>query len=386
MKRTIVINTSRNYGVALSHLLQSLAMSGGSKAHDCRLIACVTGVPAEESAEVSQDIRGRHPQLDVVLTHPSNLWEYTAFVAVGRALRAGTVLHYDADAIYFMLHDTTEAGPRFWPSFAATCDRIEAMTVRQRAHAADPERPRAVEVVTSNPAARAGLRLEQPDEVPDGLFIVDKRTGMRYTARGDRLIMRPALRTPLPGVVFHQQLFELEDIADPCGATVRSVSQPTMRLSVDPDTDQLCLSQDPERWMRFSHPCVIETVADRLEEHVRNRETLDWFPVCDNYNIGFATAAFLHDVCADLYAGVTMDKTMAIAIETQPRHHLSLKRNARAWTYADPKRHHNLCNHNNDTDVYGTGVLRAVSYLNSLDLKKFLCFWHPKGPGHPNAV
>jgi hypothetical protein len=389
MRLHVVINTARAYDAALTHLLRSLRMGGGPPP-DCRLVAVVTGVPGEEAAAAAADVRGRHPELHVVLTHPGNLWEYTAFLAVGRALRGGHEALLDGDGLFLMLHDTCEAGPRFWPAVGETRDRIAAQAAAQRAASGgDAERERAVEVVQSQERGAAGAaRLEVPPEMPDGLFIVDKRSGKRYTARGERLVMRPPLRSPLPGVLFRQQLFELaepEGEREGAGTTVRSLADPALRLALDPDTGDFCLSGDPARWMRFPHARV-DAVADQLEARVRDRETLDWFPVCDNYNIGFATGAFLRQVCADVFAGVTMDKTMAIAIETQPCHPLSLKRNARAWAYADAKRRHHLCNHTNDTDVYGTGVLRAVSYLGSLDVKKFLCFWHPRGPAHPNAV
>ncbi len=394
MRLHVVINTARSYDAALSHLLRSLRMGGGPPP-DCRLVAVVTGVPGEEAAAAAAYVRARHPELHVVLTHPGNLWEYTAFLAVGRELRSLRSGRDDAlldgAGLFLMLHDTCEAGPRFWAAVGEARDRIAAQAAAQRASAEDAGRERAVEVLQSrdpsNPAE--AVRLEAPAEMPDGLFIVDKRSGKRYTARGERLVMRPPLRSPLPGVLFRQQLFELaagdEEAEAEARTTVRSLADPALRLALDPATGDFCLSADPERWMHFPHARV-DAVADQLEARVRDRETLDWFPVCDNYNIGFATGGFLRDVCADVFAGVTMDKTTAIAIETQPCHPLSLKRNARAWAYVDAKRRHHLCNHTNDTDVYGTGVLRAVSYLGSLDLKKFLCFWHPRGPAHPNAV
>ncbi len=125
----------------------------------------------------------------------------------------------------------------------------------------------------------------------------------------------------------------------------------------------------------------VRECAARARDAVAKAEGIDWFPVCDHYNIGFATATFVRRMCT-VYERSTMNKYQAIQAEVYDSYPLNLRRHARAWAYADPAKPHMYTNYVNDTDAYGTGNARCVGYLHAVDLKKFFTFdphWQHNG-------
>lgn len=125
----------------------------------------------------------------------------------------------------------------------------------------------------------------------------------------------------------------------------------------------------------------VRECAARARQAVTQAQGVDWFPVCDHYNIGFATADFVRRMCS-VYERSTMNKYQAIQAEVFDTYPLNLRRHARAWAYADPAKPHMYTNYVNDTDAYRTGNQRCVGYLHAVDLKKFFTFdphWQRNG-------
>lgn len=102
----VVINTHRVLKFALVNLLISLDY----QKHVRDIIVSVADVPKPHAHQVIQNYK-QYFQLHHIITYPTNIDEYTSFVSLASALHYGA---FPNDDRFIILHDTMEAGRRFW--------------------------------------------------------------------------------------------------------------------------------------------------------------------------------------------------------------------------------------------------------------------------------
>ena len=105
-----------------------------------------------------------------------------------------------------------------------------------------------------------------------------------------------------------------------------------------------------------------------------------WYPFCDNFNMGIISSTFLKDKVYSAYTAnnllSALTKKDAIDIELISDNPLSLKNLAgnKGWRYAfyDHLPPRSIRMWRNDTDVYGDGIARCVTFVFSLLMRPLL--------------
>ncbi len=109
MSVKVVIATHPKYDKALDNCLRSLNWTR----HTRDIIICVAGVSVKDAPDAVRAVQDRY-LVPAVHACPLNLYEYTSFVTLDRALGGSRSDEGGDGSLYFMMHDTCEGGYRFW--------------------------------------------------------------------------------------------------------------------------------------------------------------------------------------------------------------------------------------------------------------------------------
>ena len=347
----VIINTHPSYHHVLDVLLTSLDF----KNHLNDIILCVSDVPADKVCETKLLYAETYgfDSTHVVTTH-LNIDEYSAFVALSDAIKNPTSgLELPDDALFLMIHDTCEAGRLFWDllrtrfynTICACCDR---------------------------------------DNLPD--FVEDNRMIFKIPLEYDPIKYVLSVNGPGKSSVIMFRQFQLDEEDGKMRTTCRYVDGEQQKevsgfLSYD-----LTVTRDE------SHALVIESKGSRLSpcecinESIRKKcKKYMWWPVSENFNLGIATKEFVLRAGLAFSSVDQYSKQSGISIEIDNENPLNLKLLATVvgiprWRYVfhndwDVRscRFPTMSLWLNDTDVYGNGKRRNISYLHTLDLKKYSC-------------
>jgi hypothetical protein len=340
----VVINSHHSYHHCLQVMMQSLCFLD----HTDDIILCISDVPAEDADAV----RARYAEAyqlpdESVLTTSSNIDEYSAFVALGAAMNQESC-PWGKDTLFLMLHDTCEAGRLFWGKLAELELMIQQIS--------KPPPPLVIDKGTN------GFTVYRiPDWMEPAKMLVQREHS------NDQLC-----------VYFNQFVY---DRVQKRLKTICSVPDGPATKTIVGFLDRnfnVCLTE-PEG-MPFESE---ETINDTITQHCRKYL---WYPVSGNFNLGIATGAFIVDHLFPAYKSVsTLSKTEGIDIEVNENNPLNIRKLASidgmsAWRYIHALDHSpTTCRYPtmslwvNDTDAYGTGKRRNVSFLHTLDLKKYSC-------------
>jgi hypothetical protein len=400
MKIKVVINTHRTYVRALDVLMESLSY----KDHLHQIIICVSDVPTLNSTDVIQQYRERYhpdrlksssssssslsskvtnqnddqsnpPSLLTVLTHPTNMYEYTSFIALAESLSTSTMSAHkgekegdDDDYLYLMIHDTCEAGRHFWLRLQQCWQMI--------------------------------TQTSQPEFVGcDACLIVENgRDHRAYTLKNT---MAAIVDEQLDHIIYSNNFIWAGDGRMVCLYSITNTTNTTntntiTNTNTNTNTNQIkyaflnkhgtALTMDPLKAFQFKKNVTDERnddphssypSCDTLNAQLRNADV--WFPLTTaNFNFGFATYDFLvnHVLTSPWSQTKKIDKSNSIDIELNENNPLNLRRvSGGKWRYVFQNERGQIPNISsmwrNDTDVYFDGKLRNIAYLPILDLKKF---------------
>lgn len=305
----VVISTCLSYEKQLQRCLTSLGSHTTQGTRD--IIVTVSGIDKKDTETVVAFYKSRY-NLRHVVCHPSSLYEYTSFLAVGEAIADGRICNIEGD-FYAMLHDTTVVSPNFWEQLKEIEDHVRSPTIALQAN-----------MVKFTPPLR----------------IQDTHITM-FKLRENNT----ALTTLTP----HNTLYS-------------------------PEYDGVSVARGYELTFSESEALVFET-SDTVRTTLENTKHV-WFPFCDTFNMGVASATFLVDmVCPALKNIPNVSKKEAVDMEMNAKNPLSLKTLSRGrWRYATRKfyRFNAITEWKNDTDVYGDGDLRCVCAIEYPSIVKFL--------------
>ena len=276
-----------------------------------------------------------------MLTAPHNNFEYSSFAAVSVALRDNSPAVAGADH-FLMLHDTMLAGPQFWQTFAELRDIVKFHDFR-------------CETALSGDAGCVSFSID----------VCGKRWYLRHASSA--IDFAPTE----PSAIYRS---DASWRPTPMGDTVAL-------QAVDPDGHFWGVSG---RLLTIAHAPRLLTspAADKGSLQAAVRAYLgkaSWRPLCNNFNVGVASAGFLRDKCG-VFGQKKISKTEAIRIEHAGgawlfTHPLSLRTLDPLWRYARETSHekHDF-DKSHAVDVYKTGVRRSRSQVPVLDLVKTLVY------------
>ncbi len=302
------------------------------KHHLDDIIVVVSGVDEIESAALVDNYSNGSVfslKRDHVLTTSLNMDEYGSFVELGRRLRNDPSIFQGC--VFLILHDTCEAGRLFW-------DRI-----------ADVHK-----------------------NIGDSSFCMEE-----MSAGGAEFVTRFAAPMAIGGPTVSPNAVGVKRIAR-CkdGKTLRALTAEGAEMWVD---KEMLLRSD------IADDALLD-VSGMSDEDIHSilLDACLWIPVSTNFNFGVATRKFMSECLMPAFveyfsagAAGSYTKEKGIAIEIDRQHPLNLMNLAKQrWRFLHQ---HNrvvcmtpvLSYWKNDTDVYKNGVLRNVSYLPALDLKKY---------------
>lgn len=328
----VVINTHPKYKKALNIILDSLKY----KDHNSDVIVCVADVPDAEAENVVAEYVDTYGLTNVV-TCSDNIDEYTAYVGLRNAFKDGRFVD---DRYFLMIHDTCEAGRLFWSKL----DELEK--------------------------ALGGPKF---DVFPDADTFKCNEPIMHqiYASDGSTLWIN-----------FYVFVYHEGRLVTSCSYTDNG-SPKTFTGFLANDYR---ITQSVEHAMTFDSGSLSD-IRDKI-----NKGYL-WYPVSANFNIGVATREFIDEYAGKAFEGMRVAKEVSIDIEINPENPLNLQTQAGdKWRFAycmagDKKtcRIPTMSIWANDTDVYGDGNKRNVSFMHAIDLKKYSVLvgklW---SPSHPN--
>lgn len=312
-KMKLVIATCPGYDSALVHFLKSLDYME----HLEDIIVSVSNVAETDSMREAERYKSDFG-LKHVITYHTNIFEYTAFAALGKALTEG---RFAEDKWFFMLHDTMEVGGRFWrecEGIEAVCEGSREVFTKVEGSGKDDEM-----VVQTSEMATAVM------SVPYGMK--KKVVCNKFVCTDDALLrardMNIATAKPLYLGMHYQLVDNLEK-------------------------------------------------AYRYKDGSGGDDYVNWwFPIVNNFNIGVAHRDFIKDVVYPVYKDAVFDKIEGINRELNVYNPHNIKNLAGAgWKYVYPDNTQFFSTWQNDTDVYGTGKKRCVAYIHPIDAKKFVYF------------
>jgi hypothetical protein len=351
----VVINTHPTY----RHILEIVLGSLDYRSHREDIILCISDVEADRD----QDIRSSYVEaygLDPshVLTTHVNIDEYSAFVALSTALRNGTTV-FPEETMFLMLHDTCEAGRLFW-----------GLLVN-----------RAMDIVD---------RCNDRDNLPR--FDEDQPSNEIYKIPIDCQPIKHMIRMEKSGIntmiMFRQFMWDRADgkmktscIYEDGGVPTQFNGVLTTDCTVTVD-DHLALvldsTESPMNSALRPHEFISESIRNKCMKYM-------WWPVSENFNLGIATTEFIMRAGSAFEGISSLSKNESISVEIDADNPLYLKNIATVdgiprWRYVFDKewntrecRFPTMSLWLNDTDVYGNGKMRNISYLHTLDLKKYSC-------------
>lgn len=297
----VVIATCLSYEKQLQRCLISLG------SHTPNIIVSVSCIDNKDTESVVAYYKSRY-NLHHVVCHPSSLYEYSSFLAVGEAIAAGHICIIEGD-FFAMLHDTTIVAANFWAQLEEIEDHVRSPTIAHQANM---------------------VQFTPPLRIQDTHIAMFKLTS-------------------------HNTLYS-------------------------PEYDGVSVARGYELTFSESEALIFETSRDPdLSSVVRT--TLEstkhvWFPFCDTFNMGVASATFLVDmVCPALKNISNVSKKEAVDMEMNAKNPLSLKSLSQGrWRYATRKFHrfNAVTRWENDTDVYGDGNLRCACVIEYPSIVKYL--------------
>ncbi len=347
----VVINTHPSYKFCLDTLMQSLKYTD----HPTDIIVCISDVQPDLSSVIRQEYADLYGlPIQHVLTTDRNIDEYSAFIALGEALRTGQVSPEDR---FLMLHDTCEAGRLFW-------NKLEE--IKQR-----------IAVVTSgNPCYSTKFELDAHQEKYGNVYkISDDQEPLKMIVTLNET--KDKVAACFRRFVYNSKQKRLETICRvPDGPDTQTiVGYIDHDCNVTTDESQAVLIEPHEK----ENQGINETLLQKCKKYL-------WLPVSGNFNLGIATAEFIQNHAAPAFSAVhSLTKTESIDVEINEDNPLNLHRLATIdgiprWRYVyameiTPRqcRFPTMSLWLNDTDVYSNGKLRNISYLHTLDLKKYSC-------------
>ena len=325
----VVISSHPNYHTPLGILLDSLKY----RDHLDDIIVCVSDVPDDASERVIEEgyVQRYGLKRDHVLTSPMNIDEYTSYLSLGNALRAG---QFADEAYFLMIHDTCEAGRLFWD---------KAVDLEQEVRG-----PRFIHVPETG-THKITTPIVHPISISDGTTLM--LTFYEFVYSENLLItfckyMDNGEETGYVGYL----------------AKDGRITQQREHALVVPGPD----------------PAAINAAIERMYM---------WFPVSTNFNIGVASREFVADHASVNFAAAAasapdsgrFSKAESIDVEINPENPLNLQRQAGdRWRYTYCAlgdrlncRIPTMSIWVNDTDVYHDGKKRNVSVIHPIDLKKY---------------
>jgi hypothetical protein len=327
----VVINTHPRYQNPLKIVLDSL----NYKDHLSDIIVCISDVKDGESNTIIQHYKTTFGLLNVI-TCPDNIDEYTAYIGLGKALRDG---HFPGEEHFLMIHDTCEAGRTFWLKLGELDTSFRGPVFKYI-----PET----------------CTFKTDDPILHQISIMD----------GTSLSMH-----------FHEFLYIEGKLATSCPYTEDGKTKKFVGYLAN----DCLITQSLEHAMEFKSS-NLDDIQDTIDSGYM------WYPVSANFNIGVATRTFVEDYAGKAFEGLKFTKEESIDVEINPDNPLNLQKQAGDnWRFAYCKsgdksacRIPTMSIWANDTDVYGDGHKRNVSFMHALDLKKYSVLvgkaWLPSHP------
>jgi hypothetical protein len=326
MKLKVVIATHPHYNAALDKLLAQL--DGPAHAED--IILAFTNVaddsPLPESVQ-------RYKPTYAVVTSPQNNWEYTSFASLGAALTAGSDARVSGGTHFMMMHDTCQAGPQFWQTLDKLSDIVSLRDFR------------------AEPALK--------DAAGCLSFSIDVQ-GARWYLRHSKYAVDFAPQE-VSELYRHDATWEPKAIAG--GLYTLEAHHLGMVMSVKGTLVHRCAPD--ATYVVAPDACAGSLAAAVLQYLAR----ASWLPLCDSFNMGVAAAGFLQGAC-QVYTRQTMNKSLAIMIENNHRHPLSLRSLEPHWRYVNAFERFKAVQFPYLLDVYQSGVKRTLKQMPLIDVVK----------------